>query len=740
MSGTIEKIGGVTLDLSDYSGEDLYSEGEAEEKLLEIVKEHTEPEFNRLIALTESWSALYHLSHLRGNIIDFFPISEDQKVLEIGAGCGAVTGTLAKHAGSVTCIELSYRRSRINAYRNRQYDNIDIKVGNFQDIEKKLKEKYDYILLIGVLEYAHLYIDAINPYHEFLNLLSSHLNTGGQIVIAIENKYGMKYFAGCREDHTGRYYDGIEGYTHGGGVRTFSRAGLMRLFHAAGYDYRFYYPYPDYKLPITVYSDDRLPFKGDFNDNERNFDGERVSCFDEGAALDEALGDGYFPFFSNSYLCVLRKEGRSGRGSGCYPIYSKHSTERDPLYQIRTDIIVDELNKKTVIKTPFSKEAVPHLLRMADAYEGLKEEFRSTSFRPCPVRKVYNRSGELMHLEFDYIVGRSMDEEMKRLLSLGKGESCVEAIVKFAEALRRAAVREFWATREFAEVFEVTGVPGSLRSMMLTDVDLIFSNLIYNNGWNIIDYEWVFDFPVPVDFCIFRAVSYFLSSLDMAEPEVFDGIFEKIGIDADLMDVFYEMEKALQRHIAGRHISLTGMYSIFGAENIHLEEALSKSRLLIRPEKPRIFYDRGLGFHPEDSLLINAERNDEDRIMFETLLPGDCTALRVDPGDFKCLLRIDKITLNGASYTEILTNGTGITENVIIFDTADPQLILEKVSGGGILHIEYHIATLDKRFFEPLAYEFAMPIDNGGSGFKHLLRGSRPEYIPVTLSDKNEKR
>ena len=740
MSGTIEKIGGVTLDLSDYSGEDLYSEGAAEEKLLEIVKEHSEPEFNRLIALTESWSALYHLSHLRGNIVDFFPISEDQRVLEIGAGCGAVTGTLAKQAGHVTSIELSYRRSLINAYRNRQYDNIDIRVGNFQDIEKKLKEKYDYILLIGVLEYAHLYINAINPFTEFLNLLSPHLNTGGQIVIAIENKYGMKYFAGCREDHTGRYFDGIEGYTHGDGVRTFSKAGLMRLFHAAGYDFRFYYPYPDYKLPITVYSDERLPFKGDFNDNERNFDGERVNCFDEGAALDEALSDGYFPFFSNSYLCVLQREGRDGLSGERRPVYSKHSTERDPLYQIRTDIIVDQGNRKTVIKTPFTKEAVPHLLRMADAYDGLREEFRSTSFKPCPVRKVYNRSGELMYLEFDHIVGRSMDEELKRLLNLGEGESCVGAIVKFAEALRNASVRDFWATREFAEVFQVTSVPGNLRSMMLTDVDLIFSNLIYNNGWNIIDYEWVFDFPVPVDFCIFRAVSYFLSSLDMAEPEVFDGIFEKIGIDSDLMDVFYEMEKALQRHIAGRHISLTGMYSIFGAENIHLEEALNKSRLLVRPEKPRIFYDRGLGFHPEDSLLINAERNDEDRIMFETYLPEDCAALRIDPGDFKCLVKIDKITLDGEPYDEILTNGTGISENVIIFDTEDPQLILEEVTGGSLLHIEYHIATLDKRFFEPLAYEFDMPIDNSGSGFKHLLKGSRPEYIPVSLSDKNEKR
>ena len=36
----------------------------------------------------------------------------------------------------------------------------------------------------------------------------------------------------------------------------------------------------------------------------------------------------------------------------------------------------------------FAGMAVPGL---AEAADGLREEFRSTSFKPCPVRKVYNR-------------------------------------------------------------------------------------------------------------------------------------------------------------------------------------------------------------------------------------------------------------------------------------------------------------------------------------------------------------
>ncbi|MBR1891913.1 MAG: SAM-dependent methyltransferase, partial [Lachnospiraceae bacterium] len=111
-----EKIGNVILDYTDYPGEDFYSEGSDEDRLLEIVKEHTDKEFNRIIAEERRWSTLYHLSHLRGNIVDFLPIQPHEKVLEVGAGCGAITGVLAKKAKKVTCIELSRKRSLINAY------------------------------------------------------------------------------------------------------------------------------------------------------------------------------------------------------------------------------------------------------------------------------------------------------------------------------------------------------------------------------------------------------------------------------------------------------------------------------------------------------------------------------------------------------------------------------------------------------------------------------------------------
>ena len=91
------------------------------------------------------------MSPIRENIIEWYPFEKDARVLEVGAGCGAVTGALCRAARSVTCVDLSKRRSLINALRHRQYSNLNIVVGNFNDIE--LNQEFDYITPVS---YTHL--------------------------------------------------------------------------------------------------------------------------------------------------------------------------------------------------------------------------------------------------------------------------------------------------------------------------------------------------------------------------------------------------------------------------------------------------------------------------------------------------------------------------------------------------------------------------------------------------------
>lgn len=299
-----EFIGGICLDLKVYSGTDEYSDGPVEDELLEVVKTADKADYMKIAAKKHSWPILYHLSEQRWNIVNNIPISKEDSVLEIGSGCGAITGALARKAQDVTCVELSKKRSEINAYRNRGLDNIEIKVGNFKEIYKDLTKKFNIITLIGVFEYAQGYIDAKDPYIDFLRMIKELLLPDGMVVIAIENKYGLKYWAGCKEDHTQQFFVGLEGYHGVKRVRTFSKSKLYSLVETAGFkNIRFYYPYPDYKFVHKIFTDDYLPQKGELINNAfNNYDADRMDLFNEDLVYDSIIEDNMFPFFSNSFL------------------------------------------------------------------------------------------------------------------------------------------------------------------------------------------------------------------------------------------------------------------------------------------------------------------------------------------------------------------------------------------------------------------------------------------------------
>ena len=157
-------------------------------------------------------------------------------------------------------------------------------------------------------------------------------------MIAIENRLGLKYWAGCTEDHVGKYFEGLENYPDTRSVRTFSRKELSDIIDQAGeFKTTFYYPYPDYKFPMTIYSDKRLPKKGELRDNFCNFDRNRIQLFNEGKVYDSLTDAGLFQEFSNSFLVIVERRKQMKE-----IIFSKYSNERSRSFAIRTDIVEED--------------------------------------------------------------------------------------------------------------------------------------------------------------------------------------------------------------------------------------------------------------------------------------------------------------------------------------------------------------------------------------------------------------
>jgi SAM-dependent methyltransferase len=189
-----------------------YSDGDTvEDYLLQQIRDAADVSVGSadLAAAIRDWPSMYHLSPARSHLLR--PLSallNKKNILEIGCGCGALTRFLGELGCTVTALEGSERRARITRERCRDLDNVRVVCDNFDDF--RCEDKFDIVLLIGVLEYSHLFIKGPYPPLDMLRRTRSYLRPEGQLIVAIENKLGLKYWAGAPEDHTGRPYDGIE--------------------------------------------------------------------------------------------------------------------------------------------------------------------------------------------------------------------------------------------------------------------------------------------------------------------------------------------------------------------------------------------------------------------------------------------------------------------------------------------------------------------------------------------------
>ncbi len=642
-----EYIGKVCLDLSMYSGRDLYSDGAVEDELLELVKNNEESAFPELIEKHLSWPVFYHLSAQRTNIVEWLSL-EGKKVLEVGSGCGAITGMLARKAKEVTCVELSKKRSMINAYRHKDRDNIVIHVGNFQDIEDTLDRDYDYIMLIGVLEYADSYIGGSAPQEQFLKCLKGHLKEDGCIAVAIENRYGLKYFAGASEDHTGRYFDGIENYPERKGVRTFGIEGLRKTAKKAGFDkISEYYPYPDYKFTSMIFSPERLPEKGELKTNICNYDRERMLIFDEAKAYDGICEDGSFRTFSNSYLLLLNGESDTA--------YVRYSSDRDPKYAISTRICGYEADKR-VEKRALYKEGDEHIKKLLSNMETLKKQYDGSKLAVNEVKLKYE--GERPVAVFEYLSGKTLEARVEKLLSEGNEDAFCDL---FDEYLKRIVPAD-----ESAPVCR----------------DMIFSNIIKDkDSWTLIDYEWMNEEGGSAELSAMRTL--YCYSLEHPGRNISGLARIKKRLNKDGMSALFrkinEEEAAFQKKVTGGRLALSEIRQKLGypVKELMVSKSTGPASYL------QVYEDIGAGFSEERSYMDKTtDLYCEDG--FKTVLsPGrNVKGLRLDPGMNPCLVRIDRLTyVSGGDKKElknkIKVNGKRVARDCYVFADNDPQIMLK---------------------------------------------------------------
>lgn len=647
----------------------------------EKIRELVEAGYDCRRGTEASWPVLYHLSHLRGNLTEWLPIGPEHTVLEFGADTGQLTGGLVKKAGRVVCLEESVRRSRILAKRHESAGNLAVYAGDpWNCLERLLKESgggYDWILAVGLLQQAGRYFPGEHPEEEALRRLFACLKPGGHMVLAADNRFGLKYWAGAMEPHTGGYFDSLEGRGS-----TFSRRELERILKESGCGKAvFYYPYPERWFPSAIYSDQWLPKAGELNHNLRNFEGERLVLFQEEKVYDQLIRDGRYPEFANTFLCVVGPQQEE------QTVYCKYSNDRADRFMLRTDIIKNTEGYE-VRKIPLTEEAKVHVRKMKQWEETLDERYRKNGIRAnrCTLR------GDAA--AFEFLEGNTFEERLDALRRSGDAAGLVSEVLRFRTLLLetlRPELKPFAKSSVFVEMFGNPEFTKAYEGAKTNNLDWIFANLMETEeGIRIIDYEWTFQVQVPVEYLFWRALSLYMHSREDVKGL---GLMAQAGISPGEEQLFEEMEHHFQLWLLDGTRTVGAQYLATAGPAIALSDMLKQ----VNKNRIQVYLDTGNGLSEAESFWIGTRPDKLGIVHLEILLPPGVQALRLDPAECTCLVKVRRLLgeLNGTYPLEYTHNGRELEKEGILYTTTDPQIHISGiVPGTGRLCAELTVEEL----------------------------------------------
>ena len=649
------------LNLEYYTQKDLYSDGDIEEQMLKMAKEGVTCE--ELSSEQVSFPVIYHFSDLRANILNWYPIKKSDSVLEIGAGCGAITGTLCEKAGQVTSVELSKRRAQINYYRNEKKDNLTIMVGNLNDMD--LGQQYDYVVVNGVLEYAMSFTEGDTPYETFLGKMGSYLKNTGKLLIAIENKLGMKYFAGAPEDHTDIPFFGINGYPGNHSVRTFSKTELQKLVKKSGFPFqKFYYPYPDYKFPTEIFTDASLT-TNHYGKNYPIYTDKTVDLFSESAGIEAMKKEQIADRFVNSFLLVAGKQELEEKEE---ILYVKLNQGRRKEFRTLTQLVRKE-ESVWAEKKPLCPEAENFIA-------GLKKtgaQKPGKGFRNLPCR--YENGG----IVYPVLSGKTLEDRIRDLVEKEQTDEILRTLKHVYEHVFAQRKKEpKYQTKVFKEVFGEYPGKEYYECVSPANIDLICANIFeFGDDYEIIDYEWTFDFPVPVAFIMWRMIHelyYRIPKLGALYTQ--DDMNHEFGIEPSDSEIFMTWTM----HFTYEYVGSDSL-DVYRKERIPVD--LSETVRACQEKKrfrSKLYYDTGSGLSEENSIETAVELDrGRFQVTFDLQKVENICGIRWNLlSDTFCEVKVE--VLDCGCHGELIPFGMRI-------DKAADAVVFLNLAGGYFIHV-----------------------------------------------------
>ena len=246
-------------------------------------------------------------------------------------------------------------------------------------------------------------------------------------------------------------------------------------------------------------------------------------------------------------------------------LYAKASMQRKKEFQVITRIVKED-SDYFVEKIPVNSEGYQHIQTLPSYACTLRETYKNVA--DVEVASCIVKNGKAV---FEYEVGERFDHQVTRACETGDLNKILTKIQEYIELLLcMKTTEEFQLTKEFVEIFGEQPLPTNIPCGEKINLDLIFSNIICSEGkYAIIDYEWMFYFPIPLQYVYFRALltSTAFSTLD---DEIKEVVYAQLSIGKELRSIFLAMEERFQNYIKGNKLSTKELKKSFEWKSIDI--------------------------------------------------------------------------------------------------------------------------------------------------------------------------
>lgn len=338
-------------------------------------------------------------------------------------------------------------------------------------------------------------------------------------------------------------------------------------------------------------------------------------------------------------------------------LYTKYSNDRAAPFRITTQII-ERNGKKIVCKSAMEESSRSHVLAMKKHESALNEMFSGTKFKANKILA----SGEDF-VDFEYLEGTSYDQILDGYLKNKDMDGFYSAARVFFEELDKLATVKFHESDMSKEIFGKNAFTEGEKALPIGNIDQIFQNVLVDSEgkWNVIDYEWTFDFAVPVKYIKYRSLlNLFNNQTRSCFFSEYTG-YESFGITKTDAESFFNIEvNGLQKWI--------GNASFLNFSQV-IRKPVLNPYVIEQFDYIDVFYDTGNGFS-------EAEKDTFYQFPIAIVPKGNLRSIRIDPSAHHCIVSDISIRA-GEESLPFTTNAYMQKYNAYFFNTNDSQIYVD---------------------------------------------------------------